>query len=58
MLHDFKDAAADRTKWRATLAKQMKGGEENIWEAWTDKRRHRKGGKDHTQAVVYTCNDY
>ena len=52
-----KITAADRPRWRTTLTRQSREGEEKLREAWTDKRQRRKGEKDRSQAVVYTCSD-
>ena len=50
---DWEEEAADRPRWRATLTRQLKEGEEKLREAWTEKRQRRKEEKDPT----YTCND-
>ena len=54
---DWENTAADRARWRTTLTRQLREGEEKLRDAWTDKRQRRKGEKDRLQAVICTCSD-
>ena len=53
---EWEGTAADRPRWRVTLTRQLKKGEEKLREAWIDKRQRRKGEKDNSQAIVYVSS--